>query len=256
MSIRNIFAFPFVLPIVTGLIILSTTNCNISPVDAFLPAPPQQQRTNRFPTSPSRILSVSSITEMMSQQQRSFPLSQLRANNKNNAGDEKKGSKAMSSFIGRRIRRADERMVARDAITATCYVYLRYFVYAVAQSLGQHDDAVHGLLSEQLLVNLTGSLSSATVLISYWTGAGLVNRSFEKRHPYVSSTTMHNSCLQVLSSVMLVCPAWIITEHVLGFGLPNDIAGSSFSAALTPGCIDLSLAMLLGRSIPMKQMAE
>lgn len=80
------------------------------------------------------------------------------------------------------------------------------------------------------------------VLVTYWTIAGYLSRSFEKEmdSSFIAS--------QVLINVVLCCPIWLATERWLGFG-PLGISGATFGSSIAVGFLSLATFMILGRGL-------
>lgn len=144
-----------------------------------------------------------------------------------------------TDWITERIERADLLGIRRDAILAACFVLCRFFVYDISTGA----KTVPGWELQDVVL-LTGTASSAIVLVTYWTIAGLLSRSFE-------NDSSEFRPLEILVNVALSCPIWLATEHLLEFGPPN-IGGSSLDEAVLNGFVGLSLAMLLGRALTSK----
>lgn len=157
--------------------------------------------------------------------------------NKNDQNDNNE-----SDWFSRRIERATFSSIYRDAILIACYVLCRFFVYDI--STGIKDTPGWEL---QDVAYLTGTTSSAIVLICYWTIAGLLTRSFET----LRAGTELQWPIQVLVNVALTCPIWLATEHFLDFG-PSDVGGTTLDQAVVNGFVGLTFAMLFGRAISSK----
>ena len=164
------------------------------------------------------------------QPRRKRSTSLLSSSNNNNDGNDD------FEFLKRRLERANFGEIANDAILVTCFVLLRFLVYDVTTGT----KIVPGW-EVQDVIWLTGTLSSATVLVTYWTIAGLLSRSFE-------SSAANSSPFQSIINVVLCCPIWIATEHWLQFGPPN-ISGSTLSGAIATGFVSLATWMVLVRTL-------
>lgn len=140
-------------------------------------------------------------------------------------------------WLGKRLERANFLEIRRDAVLVACFVLCRFFIYDVATGV----KSVPGweLLD---LVYLTGTVSSAVVLVTYWTIAGLLTRSFE---------SSGFNPIQTLVNVALSCPIWLATEHLFEFG-PPDIGGTTLGTAVLTGFLSMSSALLLGRAVTSK----
>lgn len=158
----------------------------------------------------------------------------LLLNNSNN-DDDNNGDEG--NWIMQRLQRADVLEIRRDAVLVACFVLSRFLVYDILTSV-----KVTPGWQVQDVVWLTGTFSSAVVLVTYWTIAGLLSRSFE------ASSTRPYGPIQVLVNVALCCPIWLATEHLLGFG-PPDIGGSTLSEAIASGFLGLASFMTLSRAL-------
>jgi hypothetical protein len=77
-------------------------------------------------------------------------------------------------WISERVERASFSEICRDSVLVMCYVLCRFFIYDIATGI----KSVPGW-ELQDLVYLTGTFSSAIVLVTYWTVAVLLSRRFE-----------------------------------------------------------------------------
>ncbi|KAG7372461.1 hypothetical protein IV203_018604 [Nitzschia inconspicua] len=140
------------------------------------------------------------------------------------------------SWLQRRLQKADWMEIRRDAVLVTCFVLSRFLVYDILTST----KVTPGWVIQDA-VWLTGTFSSATVLVIYWTMAGLLSKSFEPKSSVYGP-------VQVLVNVALCCPIWLATEHLLQFGPPN-IGGDSLSQAIATGFLGLASFMTLARAL-------
>lgn len=149
----------------------------------------------------------------------------LYSNNNNDNGE---------SWISKRLDRASITEIRRDAFLVSCYVLCRFFIYDICAGI----KSVPGW-ELQDVAYLTGTCSSAVVLVTYWTIAGLLSRGFE---------TSGFKPIQTLVNVALSCPIWLATEHLFEFG-PPDAGGSTLGIAVMTGFLSMSSAILLGRAV-------
>ena len=138
-------------------------------------------------------------------------------------------------FLVERLQKADFLEIRRDAVLVTCFVLSRFLVYDVLTSTKVTPGWV-----VQDIVWVSGTVSSAVVLVVYWTLAGLLSRTFESTRPY--------GPVQVLVNVALCCPIWLATEHLFGFG-PANIGGETLSQAIASGFLGLASFMTLSRAL-------
>lgn len=141
----------------------------------------------------------------------------------------------MTSLFGDKLQQVNKQAIGRDAILASSFVLGRFVLYDIAARASTILDPM------QEVVWLTGTFSSAVVLVTYWTIAGLLSRSYEKE-------MASSFAPQVLINVVLCCPIWLATERWSGFG-PADISGPSFGASLATGFLSLATFMILGRGL-------
>jgi hypothetical protein len=138
-------------------------------------------------------------------------------------------------LLTERFQKADLLEIRRDAILVSCFVLSRFLVYDVLTSTKVTPGWV-----VQDFIWLSGTFSSAVVLIMYWSIAGLLSRTFEASRTYVP--------MQVLVNVALCCPIWLATEHLFGFG-PANIGGETLSEAIGTGFLGLAAFMTLARAL-------
>lgn len=143
------------------------------PVQAFVPVSPRLKTTGLERAPPSTTTAQHKTT-----------LVYFNNNNDNNDPD----------WITRRIQRADLLGIRRDAVLTACYVLCRFLIYDLAT--GAKDVPEWDL---QDVLYLMGTSSSAIVLVTYWTIAGLLTQSFEN----MTSTTRSDSrqCRTLLSNL-------------------------------------------------------
>lgn len=144
-----------------------------------------------------------------------------------------------TSWLERRLQKADFMEMRRDAVLVSCFVLSRFLVYDILTS----SKVTPGWVVQDV-VWLTGTFSSATVLVIYWTMAGLLSKSFETS----GSSTASYGPVQVLVNVALCCPIWLATEHFLQFG-PSNIGGDSLGQAIATGFLGLAAFMTLARAL-------
>jgi len=163
--------------------------------------------------------------------------------------DDNDNEESFSGWFVQRLERANMLAIRRDAVLLSCFVMGRFLIYDLTTSV----KVVPGW-TVQDLVWLTGTLSSAVVLVGYWTLAGLLSRSFdEKNEPRLrrrwdGGVDYGIVVPQILVNVALSCPIWLATEHLLEFG-PSDIGGSTLEASIGTGFIGLGTSMILGRAL-------
>jgi len=163
---------------------------------------------------------------------------QLRSsnNNDNEDGDDENSPMFFdlrSIDLSKRIKNVDPLEIRRDAVLCAVYVFWRFLVY----------EEFHGYSQEfglQDALYFTGTLSSAAVLATFWTVAGLLSRNSELR------LFQEFRPIPVLVNVALCCPIWIATEHALKLG-PPDIGGETLEASIFAGFTTLSLVMVIGK---------
>jgi hypothetical protein len=205
----------------TVLFLLAALAQRPDAIQAFVPVSPRLKTTGLDRAPPASTTTRHKTTLLYS-------------NNNNNENNE-------PDWITRRIQRADLLGIRRDAVLTACYVLCRFLIYDLVT--GAKDVPGWDL---QDVVYLTGTASSAIVLVTYWTIAGLLTRSFENM-----TSASDFRPIQILVNVALCCPIWLATEHWCQFG-PADIGGSTLDESVLKGFLGLSSAMLLGRAITSK----
>ncbi|KAG7343298.1 hypothetical protein IV203_021243 [Nitzschia inconspicua] len=198
------------------------------------------QTTTTTTSSLERFTRIRSITVSLlpNDDQNDNEIQPLR--NENNVKKEEETEKRQQqeetqSWLQRRLQKADWMEIRRDAVLVTCFVLSRFLVYDILTST----KVTPGWVIQDV-VWLTGTFSSATVLVIYWTMAGLLSKSFEQNSVY--------GPVQILVNVALCCPIWLATEHLLQFGPPN-IGGDSLSQAIGTGFLGLASFMTLARAL-------
>jgi hypothetical protein len=211
-NLKMKFATTLVPSVVTMLVWMISQGA----VDAFA-------RCTTTCTTDSRLFSTAPDSNTRT---RHSPSMVLFSNNSNDKDD--------IDWISERVERASFSEICRDSVLVMCYVLCRFFIYDIATGI----KSVPGW-ELQDLVYLTGTFSSAIALVTYWTVAGLLSRSFENSgfNP-----------IQTLVNVALCCPIWLATEHLFEFG-PPGIAGSALGEAVLTGFLSMSSAMILGRVV-------
>ena len=162
----------------------------------------------------------------------------LLSNNNNNDDDDNNDNK---NLLSRRFERADKIEMRNDASLVACYVLCRFLIYDITAAGAK----VSPGWEIQDFIWLTGTFSSATVLVVYYIIAGLLSRSFEDSS---SSSYTSSPIIRALINVVLCCPVWLETEHQLGFG-PSDIGGNNLSVAVATGFIGMGSFMALAKTL-------
>mmetsp|Transcript_12482 Transcript_12482/g.26421 ORF Transcript_12482/g.26421 Transcript_12482/m.26421 type:complete len:262 (+) Transcript_12482:15-800(+) len=152
----------------------------------------------------------------------------------NNSNNDEQG------LLARRFERANKTEIRNDATLVACYVLCRFLVYDITSGA-----KIEPGWEIQDWIWLTGTLSSATVLVIYYTVAGLLSRSFETSS---SVTTVSSPIVRALVNVALSCPVWLATEHLLGFG-PPDIGGDTLSVAVATGFVGFGSFLALAKTL-------
>ena len=172
--------------------------------------------------------------------------------NNDDNGDNNKNDKSLVDFelLSRRFERADKTLIRDEATLVACYVLCRFLVYDISSGA-----KIEPGWEIQDFIWLTGTFSSATVLVIYYTVAGLLSRSFEEQPDYRSWTSIDDgsdskdpssSVVKAVVNVVLCCPIWLATEHLFGFG-PADIGGNTLSVAVATGFLGFGSFMALAK---------
>lgn len=214
----------------TGLAAFTILSCqNFRPdigVHAFVPIHTAQT----YSCHPERM--------MYSQQ---FSARKLSNNNDNNENDTFKNLLDLD-MLARRLEKADTMEMRNDATLVACYVLCRFLIYDITSGA-----KVQPGWEIQDWIWLTGTFSSATVLVVYYVVAGLLSRTYE------SNTTFAvfgpSPIARALLNVVLCCPVWLVTEHMLGFG-PADIGGGgSLGVTVISGLVGLASFMAVAKTL-------
>lgn len=165
----------------------------------------------------------------------------LSNNNDNNENDTFKNLLDLD-MLARRLEKADTMEMRNDATLVACYVLCRFLVYDITSGA-----KVQPGWEIQDWIWLTGTFSSATVLVVYYVVAGLLSRTYE------SNTTFAvfgpSPIARALLNVVLCCPVWLVTEHMLGFG-PADIGGGdSLGVTVISGLVGLASFMAVAKTL-------
>mmetsp|Transcript_3756 Transcript_3756/g.10669 ORF Transcript_3756/g.10669 Transcript_3756/m.10669 type:complete len:256 (+) Transcript_3756:100-867(+) len=207
--------------------------------------------------APSLAVAPKCLSTINKARRPSVSTSQL--SNSNNDDDNNNNSNINSFFdlelLSRRFERADKIEMRNDASLVACYVLCRFLVYDITSGA-----KIEPGWNMQDFIWLSGTFSSATVLVVYYTIAGLLSRSFEQQDFMVRSWTTldddpsdsddvtSSSIVRALVNVALCCPVWLATEHLFGFG-PPDIGGNTLSVAVATGFIGFGSFMALAKTL-------
>lgn len=142
------------------------------------------------------------------------------------------------NFLLRRFERADKIEIRNDSTLVACYVFYRFLVYDLTSGA-----KIQPGWEIQDWIWLTGTVSSATVLVVYYVVAGLLSRTYEANTAFGPSPIIRS-----LVNVVLCCPVWLVTEHLLRFG-PADIGGSTLSVAVANGFVGFGFFMALAKTL-------
>jgi len=204
-------------------------------VNAFEP------RTSKLPLRPpARMLSQPQTVQSLSN-------SNNNENNENNNENENNGDDVFDvglfdlDLLARRLDKADKMEMRNDATLVACYVLCRFLVYDISSGA-----KIAPGWEIQDWIWLTGTFSSATVLVVYYVIAGLLSRTYE------SNTTFAvfgpSPVVRALVNVVLCCPVWLATEHLLHFG-PADIGGDTLPVAVVTGFVGLGSFMAVAKTL-------
>jgi hypothetical protein len=166
-------------------------------------------------------------------------------NNENNDGkeneNENNGSDGPLDFelLSRRFNKADKTEIRNDATLVACYVLCRFLVYDITSGA-----KIEPGWEVQDWIWLTGTFSSATVLVVYYVTAGLLSRTYEANTSFAAFGPP--PVLRTLINVALCCPVWLATEHLLGFG-PANIGGDTLAVSVATGFVGLGSFMALAK---------
>ena len=166
-------------------------------------------------------------------------------NNKNNNSNNNNKNNGSNPFdldlLARRFERADKREIRNDATLVACYVLCRFLIYDVTSGT-----KIQPGWEIQDWIWLTGTFSSATVLVVYYVIAGLLSRTYEVNTTF--AVFGPSPVVRTLVNVALCCPVWLATEHLLGFG-PADIGGDTLAIAVATGFVGFGSFMALAKTL-------
>lgn len=155
------------------------------------------------------------------------------ADNKSQSSPEQR-----TSFLTDRIQNADPLEIRLDATLASIYVLCRFLIFDVTTGAKDHP----GWEFKDVLWLLQTS-SSAILLATLWTGAGLLTRIFEDGSYEVNA-------LKVVATVILAAPIWLLLEIQFGWppaGLLYAEGANDMITLVLTGSAGLCSVMLLGK---------
>jgi len=179
--------------------------------------------------------SVHQSTRLVSPQSTARKLS----NNNDDNGKQDSGGLLDLDLLARRLEKADTTEMRNDATLVACYVLCRFLVYDVTSGA-----KIEPGWQIQDWIWLTGTFSSATVLVVYFVIAGLLSRTYESNTTFAAFGP--SPVIRALVNVVLCCPVWLATEHLLGFG-PADIGGDTLAMSVATGFVGLGSFMALAK---------
>jgi len=164
-------------------------------------------------------------------------------NNENENNDKNNGSDDLFDFdlLPRRFDKADKIEMRNDAALVACYVLCRFLVYDITSGA-----KIEPGWEVQDWIWLTGTFSSATVLVLYYVTAGLLSRTYEANTSFAEFGP--SPVLRAVINVALCCPVWLATEHLLGFG-PANIGGDTLAVSVVTGFVGFGSFMALAKSL-------
>ena len=180
---------------------------------------------------------------VLSQHPTARSLSNNNDNNNENENDESNGINGPFDFdlLSRRFDKADKIEMRNDATLVACYVLCRFLVYDITSGA-----KIEPGWEVQDWIWLTGTFSSATVLVLYYVTAGLLSRTYETNTSFAAFGP--SPVLRAVINVALCCPVWLATEHFLGFG-PSNIGGDTLAVSVATGFVGFGSFMALAKSL-------
>ena len=195
-------------------------------------------------TSFSSFSSFSQQQQQQQQQQQHRHLTIRRFSNNNNNNDNN-----TDNLLLKRFKEADKIEIRNDATLVACYVLCRFFVYDIRSGAKTWPG-----FTVQDWIWLTGTFSSAVVLVLVYVVAGLVSRGYE---PEADDSNFAKRLfggpaifpiVRSLINVVLCCPVWLAIERLLGFG-PANIGGETFSTTVLTGFVGLGSFMVVAKTL-------
>ena len=193
-------------------------------------------------TTVPAISKSTSFSSFSPQQQQQHHLTIRRLANNNNNNDNN-----TDNLLLKRFKEADKIEIRNDATLVACYVLCRFFVYDIRSGAKMLPG-----FTVQDWIWLTGTFSSAVVLVLVYVAAGLVSRGYE---PEADDSNFAKRLfggpatfplVRSLINVVLCCPVWLAIERLLGFG-PANIGGETFSTMVLTGFVGLGSFMIVAR---------
>ena len=170
-----------------------------------------------------------------------FSPQRLSNNNDNNENDDFKNLLDLD-MLARRLEKADTMEMRNDATLVACYVLCRFLIYDITSGA-----KVQPGWEIQDWIWLTGTFSSATVLVVYYVVAGLLSRTYEANTTF--AVFGPSPIARALLNVVLCCPVWLVTEHMLGFGPPDIGGGDSLGVTVISGLVGLASFMAVAKTL-------
>ena len=194
------------------------------------------------PLHTSHTPSLRPPTRISSQQSTARNLSNNNNNNNKNNKNENRDGLFDLGMLARRLEKADTIEMRNDATLVACYVLCRFLVWDITSGA-----KIEPGWEVQDWIWLTGTFSSATVLVVYYVVAGLLSRTYE------SNTTFSffgpSPVGRALLNVFLCCPVWLVTEHMLRFGPPDIGGNTSLTVSVISGLVGLGSFMAVAKTL-------
>ena len=157
-----------------------------------------------------------------------------------NEGSEPQSSRTQQRtyFLSDRIQNADPLEIRLDATLASIYVFCRFLIFDITTGAKDHPG-----WELKDVIWLLQTTSSAIVLATLWTGAGLLTGMFE-------DTRYEVNVQKVISTAAIAAPIWLALEVKFGWPPAGILYAADSNDLLTlvlTGSVGLCTVMLLNK---------
>ena len=157
-----------------------------------------------------------------------------------NEGNEPQSSRAQqrTSFLSDRIQNADPLEIRLDATLASIYVFCRFLIFDITTGAKDHPG-----WELKDVIWLLQTTSSAIVLATLWTGAGLLTGMFE-------DTRYEVNVQKVIGTAAIAAPIWLALEVQFGWppsGILYAEGSDDLLTLILTGSLGLCTVMLLNK---------
>jgi len=218
------------------LLVVCGTFCPAASSFTFIePRPKIQQRISLAPSSSSSAACFPRLYQGKSDSDEH----KAEINKKGSGSQRRPQQQQRTSFLTDRIQNADPLEIRLDATLASVYVLCRFLIFDLTTGAKDHP----GWEFKDVLW-LLQTFSSAILLATLWTGAGLLTRIFEGGNSY--EVRVWN----IIATVVVAAPIWLLMEIQFGWppaGLLFAEGTDDLVTLVSTGSVGLCSVMLLGK---------